>query len=73
MNPVETYLRELASSAARVLLSRDFLLRSARQPVQRIGKTLKPKIRCVINLQDHGAGIPDGGLFTPTNFKKPRC
>ncbi|MCW5961949.1 MAG: N-6 DNA methylase [Pyrinomonadaceae bacterium] len=35
-----------------------------------IGKTLKPKVRCVINLQNRGAGLPDGGFFTPDQFQK---
>jgi hypothetical protein len=29
-----------------------------------VGKTLKPKVRCIMSLQDTGAGLPDGGLFT---------
>ena len=29
-----------------------------------VGKTLKPRVRTVINLQNRGAGIPDGGLFS---------
>ncbi len=28
------------------------------------GKELKPKVRCVINLKNKGAGIPDAGFFT---------
>ncbi|HMS39658.1 MAG TPA: N-6 DNA methylase [Pyrinomonadaceae bacterium] len=35
-----------------------------------IGAGLKPKVRCVINLQNRGAGIPDGGFFTPNQFQK---
>jgi hypothetical protein len=35
-----------------------------------IGKTLKPKVRCIINLKNRGAGLPDGGLFTPDQFQK---
>ncbi len=35
-----------------------------------VGKTLKPKVRCIINLQNRGAGIPDGGLFTPAQFQR---
>lgn len=30
-----------------------------------VGKALKPSVRCVINLKNTGAGIPDGGFFTP--------
>ena len=35
-----------------------------------IGKSLKPKVRCVINLANRGAGLPDGGLFTPDQFQR---
>jgi hypothetical protein len=35
-----------------------------------VGKDLKPKVRCVINLQNRGGGIPDGGFFTPNQFQK---
>ena len=66
MNPLETYLREL----------RDIHSTGAAVPetsyygrleglLNDVGKMLKPKVRCVINLANRGAGIPDGGLFTP--------
>jgi len=29
-----------------------------------IGKSLKPRVRCIIQLKNSGAGHPDGGLFT---------
>jgi hypothetical protein len=35
-----------------------------------VGKTLKPKVKCIINLQNQGAGLPDGGLFTQDQFQK---
>jgi hypothetical protein len=35
-----------------------------------VGKTLKPKVGCVINPKNKGAGIPDGGLFTPNQFQR---
>ena len=36
-----------------------------------VGKKLKPKVRCVMGLQNRGAGFPDGGLFTAEQFPKP--
>jgi hypothetical protein len=36
-----------------------------------VGDALKPKVRCVINLSDQGAGLPDGGLFTADQFQHP--
>jgi len=35
-----------------------------------IGKTLSPKVRCVINLANRGAGLPDGGLFSAEQFRR---
>lgn len=35
-----------------------------------IGKTLKPKVRCVMTLKNQGAGMPDGGLFSADQFGK---
>ena len=40
-----------------------------RELLNSVGATLKPKVRCVIHIS-HGAGIPDGGLFTPDQFQK---
>ena len=34
-----------------------------------IGKKPTPKVRCVIQLQNKGAGMPDGGMFTADQFK----
>ncbi|MEA5471883.1 type ISP restriction/modification enzyme [Spirulina sp. 06S082] len=35
-----------------------------------VGKTLKPKVRCIIQLKNRGAGFPDGGLFAANQFRK---
>ncbi|MBA3438788.1 MAG: DNA methyltransferase, partial [Pyrinomonadaceae bacterium] len=35
-----------------------------------VGATLKPKVRCIINIKNKGAGIPDGGLFTAQQFAR---
>jgi hypothetical protein len=34
------------------------------------GKELKPRVRCVINLANRGAGIPDAGFFTSSQFQR---
>ncbi len=34
------------------------------------GKELKPRVRCVINLRNKGAGIPDAGFFTSSQFQR---
>ena len=35
-----------------------------------LGKSLKSKVRPVLQLKNHGAGQPDGGLFTQDQLKK---
>lgn len=35
-----------------------------------IGKTVKPRVHCIMQLKNRGAGNPDGGLFTPEQFQK---
>ena len=35
-----------------------------------VGKTLRPKVLCVMNLKDQGADNPDGGLFTAEQFSR---
>lgn len=35
-----------------------------------VGHILKPKVRCVMQLKNLGAGNPDGGLFTPDQFDR---
>ena len=34
------------------------------------GKQLKPGVRCVINLKNKGAGMPDAGFFTSEQFQR---
>ncbi len=34
-----------------------------------VGERLKPKVCCVIQLQNRGAGMPDGGLFTAEQLR----
>src|SRR5579871_3340484 len=34
------------------------------------GKPLKPRVRCILNPANRGAGIPDGGLFSAEQFPR---
>ncbi len=65
MKPLENYLSNLhdihRSGAAVPETSYYGTLENL---LNEIGKTLKPKVRCIINIKNRGAGIPDGGLFT---------
>lgn len=35
-----------------------------------VGATLKPGVRCITGLSNQGAGMPDGGLFSASQFEK---
>ena len=71
MDPVQSYLAELrdirASGAAVPETSGYGALANL---LNEVGGRLRPKVRCLINLQNDGAGIPDGGLFTASQFPK---
>jgi hypothetical protein len=71
MDPVETYiteLRDIRASGAAVKETSYYPALSAL--LNELGKSLKPRVRCIINIKNKGAGIPDGGLFTPDQFQK---
>jgi hypothetical protein len=66
MNLLEDYLRELheiRSSGSAVKETSYYPALS--NLLNGIGKTLKPRVRCVINIKNRGAGLPDGGFFPP--------
>jgi hypothetical protein len=70
MDPVEEYLKHVgeihASGAAVAETSYYPALQSL---LDQIGADLKPKVRCIVNPANRGAGIPDIGLFTVDQFK----
>jgi type I restriction-modification system DNA methylase subunit len=71
MNPLETYLKEMRdirSTGAAVAETSFYPVLS--NLLNEVGQGLKPKVRCVINIANRGAGLPDGGLFTPDQFQK---
>ena len=43
-----------------------------RHLLEEVGGGLKPKVRCLMNLKNHGAGLPDGGLFTADQVRGRR-
>jgi hypothetical protein len=71
MHPVERYIRDLrdirATGAAQIETSGYGPLETL---LSAIGKDLKPAVRCIMQLKDRGAGMPDGGLFTRDQFRK---
>ena len=70
MHPLETYLNELSeihNSGAGVKETSSYPVLVTL--LNDIGKTLKPKVRCIIHLRSKGASIRDGGLFTADQLK----
>ncbi|BAG02726.1 type ISP restriction/modification enzyme [Microcystis aeruginosa] len=71
MNPLVNYFRnlhEIHSSQAAVKETSYY--GTLETLLNEIGKTLKPRVRCIINLRNQGAGLPDGGLFNVDQFQK---
>ena len=70
MSPVEKYLDELrVLRASGAVVKETSGYGALANLVIAIGQTLKPRVRCLIQLRNSGAGMPDGGLFTPDQLK----
>jgi len=70
MHPLEAYLEDLHAmrlSGAAVKETSGYT--PLANLFNAIGHTLKPKVRCFIHVKNSGAGLPDGGLFTPDQLK----
>jgi hypothetical protein len=71
MNALENYLEELSA----IRNSGGAVKETSYYPalsnlLNEVGKTLKPRVRCIINIQNAGAGLPDGGLYAAEQFQK---
>ncbi len=73
MHPVETYLKEMSEIRSTGGGKPET---SYYGPLERllneIGKKLKPKVRCVSQLENIGAGEPDFGLFAAHQFQSAK-
>jgi len=71
INVIEQYLTDMAEiHATRANAPETSFYPALEKLLSEIGKTLNPKVRCVINLASQGAGLPDGGLFTADQFSR---
>ena len=71
MGLVEEYivaLRDIRSSGAGVKETSYYPALS--NLLNGVGRSLSPQVRCIMTLRNLGAGMPDGGLFTPDQFPK---
>ena len=65
MHPLETYLRQMHTVRATGAVTRELSYYSPLAALlEAAGQGLRPKVRCVMNLHNQGAGLPDGGFFT---------
>ena len=70
MNHLETYLTQLHDTRATGEAVRETSFYPALSALlNSVGGELKPKVKCVINIKNRGAGIPDGGLFTAEQLR----
>lgn len=71
MNALENYLEELyAIRSSGGAVKETSYYPALSNLLNEVGKTLKPRVRCIINMQNAGAGLPDGGLHAAEQFQK---
>jgi Type ISP C-terminal specificity domain/N-6 DNA Methylase len=69
--PLITYLQEVgATRATGANTPETSFYPAVKQLLDAIGRGLTPKVLCVMNLRNQGAGLPDGGLFTIDQFER---
>ncbi len=67
---LETYLEELrAIRSSGAVVKETSGYGALANLFSAVGHALKPKVRCFIHVKNSGAGLPDGGLFTPDQLK----
>jgi hypothetical protein len=65
MTPLETYLHELRETRQTGQAQAETSYYSQLENLlNAVGRTLKPRVRCVMHPKNRGAGFPDGGLFS---------
>ncbi len=71
MHPLEKYLTSVAEIRASGAGTKETSYYPAMHALlNEVGKDLKPRVRCILQLANRGAGNPDGGLYTPDQFQK---
>ena len=73
LDPVESYLKDLSEiwrSGGGV--AEESYYGAIQKLLDEIGSKLKPRVRCVGQLKNTGAGTPDFGLFTAEQFQRAK-
>jgi hypothetical protein len=70
-NLVERYLTDLAEiHGTRSNVPETSFYPALERLLTDVGRSLSPKVRCVVHPASRGAGLPDGGLFTADQFRR---
>ena len=72
MDALEAYLSELSANRAAGSVPETSGYGALANLLNEVGHKLKPRVRCVVNPANRGAGIPDGGLFVANQFERDR-
>jgi hypothetical protein len=70
VDALESYLAELSANRHAGAVPETSGYGALANLLNEVGHKLKPKVRCVINSANRGAGIPDGGFFVASQFEK---
>ena len=71
IHPLETYLSDCyATRATGANAPETSFYPPLSALLNEVGRHLKPRVRCVMGLKNQGAGMPDGGLFTESQFRR---
>jgi len=70
VDALEAYLSELSANRLAGAVPETSGYGALAALLNEVGRHLKPRVRCVINPANRGAGIPDGGFFTQSQFQK---
>jgi len=70
-NFIERYLNDLAEiRGTRANVPETSFYPALESLLSDIGKTLSPKVRCVVTIANRGAGLPDAGFFSADQFRR---
>jgi hypothetical protein len=70
MDAVEVYLKQVGEiHASGAAVAETSYYPALQNLLNEIGADLKPRVRCIVNPANRGAGIPDIGLYTADQFK----
>ena len=73
LDPVESYLRDLSEiHRTGGGVAEESFYTPLENLLNEIGRKLKPRVRCVGQLRNTGAGEPDFGLYTANQFQRAR-